>query len=378
MNMKVLHTADWHLGIDLHRMSLLKDQAFFLEQLIHIVKEEAIDVVLISGDIFDTVLASKEAIELYNHVITTLCLTLKKQVVVIAGNHDSPTRIAGFAKLLAPMGLHVVGKVDKKIQGINLGDVRIYPIPFFHLDTIRNVYEVPIRDTQQAFEVMVSHIQEHMDASHKNILMAHTFAAGSSVCESDRFANVGGSDLLDSSVFAPFDYVALGHLHRFQKAGNHTYYSGSPLAYSFSEAGYKKCVLIYDTNTETVQEVEIQPLHTLKVLTGSFDELKEKATQAIQDASYLKIEVEDAMVSYEMLAYFRSHFDNLLQLSGKTNQVEDASISLSIEEIDTIQDMDIVKQFFKDYFDQELQEEECSLFEEARQACGGNDEVCVQ
>lgn len=376
--MKILHTADWHFGIDLHKMSLLQDQEFFIEQLISIIQKEQIDVILVSGDIYDTTLASKEAIELYNKVMTILCLKLKKKVIVIAGNHDSPTRLASCAELLAPMGLYVIGKIDKPIEGIRFEDVIIYPIPYFHVDTIRHIYDKDIAHEQQAFETIVAHIQKQRVASCTHIVMAHTFMAGANVCESDRFANVGGDDLISSVVFDDFDYVALGHLHRHQKVGKHAYYSGSPLPYSFSEAGQKKCVLVFDTLTKVVEEIEIQPLHELKILKGSFAELQEQMQKEEEkNNTYIKIEVGDTMVSHEMLDYFRQHYDNLLQLSGKSTIHDDASITLQLADLDQIQDIDIVKQFFHDYYALELQEEEIKLFQEAKVASERNDEVCV-
>lgn len=376
--MKILHTADWHFGIDLYKKSLLQDQEFFIDQLLSIVENEHIDIILISGDIYDTTLASKEAIELYNKVMTMLCLKLKKKVVVIAGNHDSPTRLAACAALLAPMGLYVIGKIEKPIQGIRFDDVIIYPIPYFHLDTIRHVYGKNIEHEQNAFEEIVAHIRKQKDETCTHIIMAHTFMAGANVCESDRFANVGGADLISSEVFDEFDYVALGHLHRHQKVGKHAYYSGSPLAYSFSEAGQKKCVLIYDTITKAVQEIAIQPLHELKIMKGSFEEIQQRMHDEQEEhEAYIKIEVEDTIVSYEMLDYFRQHYDNLLQLSGKGNVHDDTSITLQLEDLDRIQDIEIVKQFFHDYYAQELQETEIKLFEEAKAASERNDEECV-
>lgn len=376
--MKILHTADWHFGIDLHKMSLLEDQRYFIDQLISVIEKEHIDMVLVAGDIYDTTLASKEAIELYNEVMTTLCLKMRKKVIVIAGNHDSPTRLSACAELLAPMGLYVIGKIDSKIEAIVFDDVKIYPIPFFHMDTIRNIYGKDIQNEQQAFEEIVAHINKQKDDTYTHIVMAHTFMAGASVCDSDRFANVGGSDVVNSIVFDDFDYVALGHLHRQQKVGKHAYYSGSPMAYSFSEAGQRKSVLLYDTHTKDVQHIEIKLLHHLKVLTGSFDNLKKQMLKHQADEeTYLKIDVEDAVVSYEMLDYFRQHYQNLLQLSGRNNIHNETAITLQLEDMDQIQDIDIVKQFFHDYYEQELDEEEIHLFQEAKEVCERNDEECV-
>ena len=105
--MRILHTADWHLGIDLHRMSLLEDQKYFFQQLQAIIKEKQVDVIIIAGDIYDTALANKEAIRLYDQMMSCLCLEMKKEVIVIAGNHDSGERLSSLKDLVKPMGLHI-------------------------------------------------------------------------------------------------------------------------------------------------------------------------------------------------------------------------------------------------------------------------------
>lgn len=369
--MKLLHTADWHLGIDLHKMSLVEDQRYFLKQLEEILVEENIDIVLIAGDVYDTILASREAIELYNEAMTMICLKLKKQVVIIAGNHDSPVRLASCADLLAPMGLHVIGKIEEKVKGLRFGETVIYPIPFFHPNTIRNVYQDPsIVTPEDGFRVIAEDLRSQMKKEDANIVMAHTFMAGSEVCESDRFAQAGGSELVSSKVFEGFDYVALGHLHRHQKAGEHARYSGSPLPYSFSEAGANKCVLIYDTQTKEIKERTIQPLHPLVVLQGNFEKLRDKmAEQKMDPSAYVKIEVSDSTVSYEMLEYFRQGYDHLLQLSGKGSTPSSSSITLELHEMEELQDLDIVKHFFQDYYEEELDEDQIQMFLDAKRSC---------
>ena len=97
--MRVLHTADWHLGMDLYKVTLMEDQRWFKQQLKAIIEEECIDAVLVAGDVYDTILASKEAIELYDDIMYMLCMELKKKVIVIAGNHDSATRLASLSRL---------------------------------------------------------------------------------------------------------------------------------------------------------------------------------------------------------------------------------------------------------------------------------------
>lgn len=366
--MKILHTADWHLGIDLHKVSLWEDQKDAIAQLKKIIIEEAVDVIIIAGDIYDTTLASKEAIELYNQCMTMLCLELKKQVVCIAGNHDSAVRLATCAELLAPMGLHIYGKLEEKVKGLQIEDVMLYPIPYLHPAQVARLYEQPCESQEEAFHIICEDLRTHMDPSLCHIIIAHAFVAGAEVCESDRFASVGGSDLVAAEVFEGFDYVALGHLHRPQHIGENTYYSGSLLPYSFSEALQQKQVMLYDTSLQQVTYRTIEPLHPLRKLQGSFADMQKMMTK--DDGypnSYVKIQIEDISISYEMLEYFQAHYPGLLQLSGRNEQLE-SRISIAVDELETLDDVTILRKYFQDMFQETLTQEDIALFEKGLHA----------
>lgn len=366
--MKILHTADWHLGIALHKQSLMEDQYDFIKQLKQIVMDENIDVIIIAGDIYDTTLASKEAIELYDKCMHMLCMELQKQVIVIAGNHDSPVRLSSCSALLAPMGLHVYGKLEEKVKPLILGNTWFYPIPYFHPQTVANLYGVEIQDEEEAFLCIQNDLEEKLNKKEVcHIAIAHTFMANASVSESDRFATIGGSGMVSSTVFDKFDYVALGHLHRHQKAGQNAYYSGSPLPYSFSEASYAKKVLIYDTDNGEIQEKCIQPLHSLKTYSGKLEDVITQLKQDNDTQSYVKIEIEDKQTTIDMMEYFQELHEGILQLSGIHEETQ-SRIGVDLQTMETMQDDSIVKQFFKDMFQEELDEEEMQLFYEAQKA----------
>ena len=361
--MKILHTADWHLGIDLHKMSLLKDQKYFFDQLVTIVEQENVDVILICGDIYDTALASREAIQLFDNMMTTLCQKMKKEVIVIAGNHDSGERLSAMSRLLAPMGLHVYGKIQQIVTPLIIQDHAFLPIPYFHMETIRNIYQQPINSLDEAFSLILKEGLANTTGL-KTIVMAHTFCANALISESDRFANIGGSDMVSADVFQKVDYVALGHLHKMQKLTEHVYYSGSPLPYSFSEAEYEKCVLIYDTKENTVTPRSIHSLHPLITLKGTFSQLQEMLQQPQEESAWYKVELSDGIVSYETMEYFREHLDHLLQLSGKNAALKETA-SIQLEEMEELSDLDIVRHFFLDHYEEELDEEEIQWFLEA-------------
>lgn len=361
--MRILHSGDWHLGIDLYKCSMIEDQWDMKRQLQEIVVREQIDVVLIAGDVYDTILASREAIEAYDAIISMLCMDLKVKVIVIAGNHDSPPRLAAMAQLMAPMGYHVCGSLQDVVQGIEIDDCIFYPIPYFHVDQVRQAYGKEIQTKEEAYACICEHIRGQGKAGKKQIVIAHGFVGNAAVCESDRFADVGGLEQVSASLFEGFAYVALGHLHRQQQIKENIWYSGSPLPYSFSEANQEKGMLIYDSVQDTVTTCPIQPLHPLYVYKGTFHELDDQMKMAIDPQGYYKLEVSDRPLSYELLDYFRQGYSNqLLQLSGKVMAAKQ-QMSVELNELDALSDVELVRRFFADMDQSELfQEEEKALF----------------
>lgn len=362
--MRILHIADLHFGIDLHRVSLIEDQRYIIAQLKKVVINQRIDIVLMCGDIYDTMLASKEAIELYDELVTILCQELHLQVFVIAGNHDSAVRISSCAALLASTGLHVFGKLKKRIQGVIVDDVVIVPIPFFHVDIVSRIYEKKLQNEEEAFRCILEDVKKSLPANKKIIIMAHAFISGASTSESDRFANVGGSDLTNASVFEGFDYVALGHLHRMQKLNERVWYSGSPISYSFSESKYQKAVLIYDSELDEVEVQLLQPLHKLVTFTGTFEQCKHWRPE--NDNDYVRLEVNDMTITFDMMNFFQERIRHLLQLSGEA-KLEKQSFTLEMNDMDTLNDIQIMSRFYMDTFQKEIGDDEMKLFVNALQ-----------
>lgn len=365
--MKILHTADWHLGIDLHKVSLIEDQRFFLSQLKTIVMEEHIDVIVLSGDVYDTSLASKEAIEVFHEAMHMLCKELKKQVIVIAGNHDSPTRLASLSSLLAPMGLHIIGKIDKKIQPIQIEDTYVYPFPYFHVESVNRAYDVQLKTEEEAFAYMIHQLQDKLQQPGCHIALAHTFLRNMTTCDSERLLEVGGSEAIQASIFQDFDYVALGHLHRMQEATSHIMYSGSPLAYSFSEANQKKYVVVYDTKTRQITKKEIQPLHPLKLYKGTYEQIIQELLQSpCENHAYVKVEIEDQMVSHETFLSLQEHIPHLLQVQGKSFENQ-SKVSLEMQQLQSLSDEEILRYFFEDMYQEEIDNEQLQFYYDALQ-----------
>ncbi len=360
--MKVLHTSDWHLGIELHRHSLLEDQRWFLTQLYQIIQKETIDVVLISGDIYDTTLATKEAIELFDDAMKTICQDMKKQVIVIAGNHDSSTRLSAMKALLKPSGLHLYGTLDHRPQSLTIEDVDFTCIPFVHKETLSGIYGTKFTSYEQAFLTLMEDVRKNKKTN-KQIVLAHAFVSGATLSESDRFAMVGSLDMISKDVFHSLDYVALGHLHQPQVLDKHIVYSGSPLAYSFSETKPKHVVII-DTNDMTYKNIEIKPLHPLTIVKGTYEEVMETLCD-LQEA-YVKVELTDASPNYEWFHYMKERCPYLLCVTSKNMAQSTDRHAIEFDGIQQLQDEDIIKQFFLDTWHRELSEEELRWMHEVR------------
>ena len=266
--MKFLHLSDLHLGKRVHGFSMLEDQAYILQQIIDCIAAEQPDGVLICGDIYDKAVPSAEAVALCDDFFYHLA-QLKVPVFVISGNHDSPERLAFGSRLMDGSGVHFspvyVGGVQPFVLTDKWGEVGIYMLPFVKPAHVRRYFpEAEIDSYTDALSVAVGAMQ--VDTSRRNVLLTHQFVTGAATSDSEELS-VGGTDNVDGSVFDPFDYVALGHIHRPQNMGSpRLRYCGSPLKYSFSEAGHQKSVTVVELGAKG--DLQVRTVLTGMVLTG--------------------------------------------------------------------------------------------------------------
>ncbi len=244
--MKILHTADWHLGRNLHGVSLLGDQAYVLDQLVGIVRQECPDCVLIAGDIFDRAIPPVDAVQLLDDTLARLVLELNAPVLMIAGNHDSPERMQFNSALLRKQNLFVAGTVQPHPKPVMIsnqhGTLRVHLVPYGEPAVFREkLGNQAIQDHDQAMACAVAQITPALDKTCHNILLAHAFVDGGKSSDTERPLWVGGAGTVLPGHFAGFDYTALGHLHRTQAMGaEHIRYAGSILKYGFAEASDQK------------------------------------------------------------------------------------------------------------------------------------------
>lgn len=320
--MKILHTSDLHLGITLCGIPLLPYQRTLCDTLCGLA--ENADAVIISGDIFDTSVASAEAVKLWSEFATRLCLELKIPLTVCAGNHDGAARLASCSGLLKASGLYISGALEDAFTPVTVGNAAIYSLPYFNPTDAAAVLGCE-PNAASVMKAAASEILSKADRSVCNILAAHCFAAGASAAESDISAraseSAGGADKIPTDAFSGFDYVALGHLHKAQtvsKSGAETLvrYSGAPLPYSFGEAKYRKTVTLYDTDTRSAEEMDIPQPYRLRSIEDAYENILAAAEKDTDRGDYMKITVTDRFAGDGTFLRLKELYPNLLQFSG--------------------------------------------------------------
>lgn len=287
--MKILHTADWHLGHRLHEQSQFQEQLFFLQWITKYIDEQKIDLLLISGDIFDTGVPSTQSQKLYYDFLVGLQNTHCSQIIITGGNHDAPGTINAPKGLLEALSIHVIGKATNPITDevivlqIGSENIIIAAVPYLRDRDIRSAISGETFDeiNQRYKTALVNHytaIAEHCKSIQTQgepiIAMGHLFAIGGSTSDSEQQIYVGNLGHIGSDDFpSTFDYIALGHLHRPQIIGNKEYirYSGSPNILSFSEVGYDKKVIVLETlqnKINTIKEVTVPTFRSLYRIKG--------------------------------------------------------------------------------------------------------------
>ena len=276
--MKLLHLSDLHLGKRVNEFSMIDDQRHVLDQILCVIDAERPDAVLIAGDVYDKPVPTAEAVALLDWFLVELS-GRELQVFVISGNHDSAERMAFGGRLMEQSGVHLAPVYDGTVARWTLtdehGPVHLYLLPFVKPVHVRRCF--PEREIETYTDAVAAAVEAmDVDPAARNVLVTHQFVTGAARCESEE-VSVGGSDNVDASVFDKFDYVALGHLHGPQTVGRETVrYCGTPLKYSFSEAGHQKSVTVVELGTKgavSVRTVPLVPRRDMVELRGTYEEL---------------------------------------------------------------------------------------------------------
>lgn len=319
--MKLIHLSDLHLGKRVNEFSMLEDQAYILNRILEIIDEEQPDGVLIAGDVYDKTIPPVEAVELLDQFLVSLG-ERKRQVFLIAGNHDSAERIAFGGRLMEERGIHIApvydGNVCPTVLTDEYGELAVYLLPFVKPVHVRRSFpEENIESYTDAVALAVEHMS--VDVRRRNVLVTHQFVTGAVRSESEEIS-VGGTDNVDCAVFDAFDYVALGHLHRPQPVGRETIrYCGTPLKYSFSEADHEKSVTVVELREKgdvSVRTVKLEPLRELRHLKGTYDEFTSRSfyIDKTYRAEYLHITLTDEEDVPDAIGKLRSIYPYIMRL----------------------------------------------------------------
>lgn len=318
--MKLMHLSDLHLGKRVYEFSMYEDQKYILSQILDIADKEQVQAVMICGDIYDKQIPPAESVQLFDDFLTKLSVR-KLPVFIISGNHDSAERLSFGARLMEQSGVCFSETFSGKIQTYQLqdenGSLNLYLLPFLKPTIVRQAFpEAEIGSYQDAVAYALQQVKP--DESQRNILMAHQFVTGAHRSESEEIL-VGGLDNIDASVFSAYDYVALGHIHTPQKVGRETIrYCGTPIKYSFSEAAKDKSVTIVELAEKgkvQIQEHILKPLHDLREIRGTYEELTARKNYADTDVEdYLHITLTDEEDIMDVMDKLHTIYPNIMKL----------------------------------------------------------------
>lgn len=372
--MKFIHTADWHLGKLFYGTYLTDEQAWILRnQFLPLVDEERPDVILLAGDVYDRSVPPAEAVELFDEMVSEICLARKIPFLVISGNHDSSERLSFGSALLKSSGLYLCGDIERTVAPIFLkdayGDIAFAPIPYAETADVRHALgKDEVHTHEDAERALSEYLIDQIPDGMRKIAIAHDFIAGGTACDSERPLAIGGTEVISADIFAPYDYTALGHLHGPQKAGGSDVirYSGSLLKYSFSEARQKKGVIVGEIDGDGTVTTDFHPLaprHDVRILSGTFDELMARDDEAPED--FLLADLQDDGPVLDAMARLRKKYPHMMAI--RTNMAVKADTDLRISLHEKVDMMDMLNTFASEFQGRPLNEEEMALLNEVRQ-----------
>lgn len=369
--MRLIHLSDLHLGKRLDNYSLAEDQGYILSEILNIIDDQKPEAVLIAGDIYDKTVPPVEAVEMFDDFLVKLSKR-GVQVYVISGNHDSPERLAFGERLMEVSGVHISpvyqGVVEPIQQKDSYGFVNIYMLPFVKPANVRRFFpDEEITSYTQAIKVAIDHM--NVNTNERNVLIAHQFVTGAERSESEEIS-VGGLDNVDASVFEPFDYVALGHIHGPQNImPGKIRYCGTPLKYSFSEEKHIKSVTVLELGEKGnvhVETIPLRPLRELRTLRGRFSELISR--QFYEDTSYpsdyIRVILTDEEDVLEAMSRLRAIYTNIVRLKYDNTRTRHYAELEVMNEVEKRSPLSLFKEFYEQQNGMTLSEEQTSYIED--------------
>lgn len=369
--MRLLHTSDWHLGRSFHREDMLGAQARFVDHLVETVRAEGVDAVLVSGDLYDRALPPVEAVSLCGEALRRLAAE-KVQVVIISGNHDSARRLGFGAELMDAAGVHLRSDPRTVGEPVLLSDgTAVYGIPYLEPEVVRGRWELPERGHTAALTEAMRRVRADLATrSGRSVVLAHAFVTGGQASDSERDISVGGVASVPVSVFDGVDYVALGHLHGRQRMSETVRYSGSPLAYSFSEKDQVKGAWLVDLGEPVHAEfVEAPVPRRVACLKGRIDDLLTAERYAVHEDHWLQITLTDPDRPAGAMDRLRRRFPHTLALAFEPEGGIPSDDRGWAERVRDRSELDIAYDFVREVRGAPADQAERDLLHEAFESC---------
>ena len=327
--MRILHTSDWHLGRSFHGVGMLGAQAAYVDHLLDVVESERVDLVVLSGDVYDRALPPVDAVELADDAFARLAAS-RAAVVVSSGNHDSAARLGFNSRLADAAGVHLRTRWQDVGSPVLLGDrhgpVAVHAIPYLEPDAVRTAWQLPERSHEAALTSAMARVTADLveRPGTRSVVLAHAFVAGSPEAAgrmssaSERDISVGGIQIAPTRLFTGVHYAALGHLHGRQTLTDTVRYSGSPLAYSFSEAGQPKGSWLVDLGERAMTSAEFVPApvpRRLATVRGLLEDLLAAREHAGLEDAWLQVTLTDPRRPLHAMERLRARFPHTLMLT---------------------------------------------------------------
>ena len=386
--MKLIHTADLHIGKSVCEHSMLDEQRFILANILEVVATEKPDALLIAGDVYDKSVPSAEAVAVLDEFLVQLSKTGTK-VFVLSGNHDSAERIAFGGRIMADRGVYMSPVYSGAFMPVTLkdelGEVDVWMLPFVRPATVRACLEsdddrAQVTDYTSATRMAIA--QMKFADGRRNVLLAHQFVTGAE--RSDSEESVGGLDNVDALVFEGFDYVALGHIHKPQNVAKdaagvaRVRYSGTPLKYSLSEKDHKKSLTVVELGGKTqsgladisVREIPLKPAHDVREIRGTFAELvspeyqRKQVAEGLKLDDYVYVKLTDENDVPNAALKLRGIYPNLMMLDYDNERTRNQRITVGDTKVEQRTPMELFEEFFTDMTKRELNEEESKFVQD--------------
>ena len=314
--MRLIHTSDWHLGRSFHQVGLLAAQAAYLDHLVHVVRSERVDAVLVSGDVYDRAMPAPDTVDLLSQSLERL-VDAGAQVVLSSGNHDSAIRLGFASGLLERAGVHIRTSVHDVGRPVMVGDLAVHPLPYLEPALVADALGTTERTHAGVLRAAMGRVRaDAADRDGRTVVMAHAFVTGGATSDSERDISVGGVSAVPPAVFAGVDYAALGHLHGRQEVAEGVRYSGSPVAMSFSEWRHRKGSLLVDLSgpAPVVTHVDAPVERGLAVLRGPLEQLLTSPEHLRAESAWCQVTLTDAVRPLGAMDRLRARFPHTLEL----------------------------------------------------------------